>query len=190
MRTSAVVCFLVIVGFGSALCAQTPAQAPKPDPQLEKLQVLVGHWTYEGEHKPGPLGPGGKVSGEYIGQWRVGGFVLQGSVVEKSSGGTTRIMEIDEYTPMDKAIHWTSWTSSGGRISGTITITGNTITWEGKFTLNGKEFRVREPYVFSADNMSATGKADISADDGKTWTPWIESTYTKAKPAPKKVSKP
>ena len=186
MRRLVVLFLLLMVAFVSVVQAQTPATAPKPDPEIKKLQVLVGHWTYEGEHKPGPLGPGGKVSGEYTGQWRVGGFILEGSMVEKSGVGTTRILEIDEYTPMDKTIHWTNWASNGGRTTGTITMTGNTITWDGKFTVNGKEYRVREPYVLSADNMSATGKADISADDGKTWTPWIEATFTKTKPAAKK----
>ena len=186
MRRFVVLFLLLMVVIVSVMRAQTPATAPKPDPEIKKLQVLVGHWTYEGEHKPGPLGPGGKVSGEYTGQWRVGGFILEVSVIEKSSVGTTRILEIDEYSPMDKTIHWTNWASNGGRMTGTITITGNTITWEGKFTANGKEYHVRAPYVFSADNTSATGKADISADDGKTWMPWIEATYTKAKPAAKK----
>ena len=41
------------------------APAPQPDPEVKKLQVLVGHWTFKGEYKAGPLGPGGKVAGEY-----------------------------------------------------------------------------------------------------------------------------
>jgi hypothetical protein len=35
------------------------APAPQPDPEVKKLQALVGHWTFKGEYKAGPLGPGG-----------------------------------------------------------------------------------------------------------------------------------
>jgi hypothetical protein len=48
--------------FAVSLWAQTTV--PKPDPELKKLGVIVGHWTYEGEYKAGPLGPGGKAKGE------------------------------------------------------------------------------------------------------------------------------
>jgi hypothetical protein len=186
MRRFAFLFFALVVGLISAAQAQTPAATPKPDPELKKLQVLVGHWTYEGEYKPGPLGPGGKITAEYTAAWKLGGFVLQASETEKGATVTTHFLEVDEYNSKDKAINWTAWASDGTRAAGTITVNGNTITWEGKFTADGKEYQLKEPFSISPDHMSATATAEISPDGGKTWTPWFEATFTKTTPVAKK----
>jgi len=185
MRRFVVLFLLLMVAFVSVVQAQTPATAPKPDPELKKLQALVGHWTYEGEYKPGPLGPSGKITAEYSAQWKLNGFVLLASASEKGAAATVHFLEVDEYNPKDKAINWTTWASDGTHMSGTITVAGDTITWEGKFTVGGKEYQLKEPFVLSADRMSGTAKGDISTD-GKTWTSWFEGKYTKTPPAPKK----
>jgi hypothetical protein len=57
------------------LRAQT--SAPKSDPELKKLHVLIGHWTHEGEYKPGPLGGGSKVKGVWGARMILGGFFLK-----------------------------------------------------------------------------------------------------------------
>jgi hypothetical protein len=49
------VCVLVFTA-----AAQAPS--PKPGPEQKRLEVFVGNWTFEGEDKPGPGGPGGKVT--------------------------------------------------------------------------------------------------------------------------------
>jgi len=59
MQRISALLFLLVFCFATAM----QAQAPKPDPEMKKLGVLVGHWTYEGEYKPGPLGPGSKIVG-------------------------------------------------------------------------------------------------------------------------------
>jgi len=53
VQRSSLLLSLIVICFVTPLRAQT--SAPKPDPELKKLHVLVGHWTYEGEYKPGPL---------------------------------------------------------------------------------------------------------------------------------------
>ena len=37
-------------------------QAPKPGPEHARLGYFVGKWKAEGEMKPGPMGPGGKMT--------------------------------------------------------------------------------------------------------------------------------
>ena len=71
-------------------------------------------------------------------------------------------------------------------MAGTITVSGNTITWEGKFASAGKNYQLKFPFIVSADKMNATVKAEISGDSGKTWAPWFEGSYTKTAPAAKK----
>lgn len=58
--------FLLVFCLAGAMLAEV--QPPKPDAELKKLNADSGHWTYEGEAKPGPLAPGGKFSGEFDGQ--------------------------------------------------------------------------------------------------------------------------
>ncbi len=53
------------------------AQAPKPYPELQKLQPFVGDWVSEGEDKSTPLGPAGKTTGKSSAKWILDGFYLQ-----------------------------------------------------------------------------------------------------------------
>jgi hypothetical protein len=175
--------FLFAVCFAAAMQAQAPA--PKPDPELKKLHALLGHWTYEGEYTPGPLGPGGKITGEYTAQMILGGFYLQARYTEKGATGEVRSIEINGYDPLNKNFTSNMYSDDGTRFSGVVTASGNTLTWEGKWVIAGKQYQFKEPFIMAADRMSGTAKAEISAD-GKTWTPCFEGTYTKVKPAPKK----
>jgi len=180
-----IVLFLLpMAGIVSAMVAQGPPEAPKPDPEFRKLQILVGRWTYDGEYKPGPLGPGGKITGEYSAEFILNGFALEAHTTEKGAMGATRYVEIDTYDTANKKIAFNVYADNGGGNSGTITVNGNTVTWEGKFVAGGQAYVFRVPIVFMPDRMSATTKAEISSD-GKTWAPFFEFKYTKSKAAPK-----
>jgi hypothetical protein len=45
MQRFHILLLLLFACFATAIQAQTPATAPKPNPELKKLAVLVGHWT-------------------------------------------------------------------------------------------------------------------------------------------------
>ena len=186
MRTYVVVCFLVIAGFGSAIYAQTPATAPKPDPELKKLETWVGRWTYEQEYKPGPLGPGDKVTGEM--KWNVilGGFFGQGWFTEKGANGVSHNLEIDGYDTLSKKSTFTMFYDSGTTASGTYSFSSaKEWSFEGKLCAGGKEYPLRGKGVFAPDMKSFTFSGEISTD-GKTWAPWWDGKYTKSEPAAKK----
>lgn len=113
--------------------------------------------------------------------------------VEKASAKKTAVaeahfLEIDAYDPATKSITFAVWSDADTSYSGVITVTENTITWEGKVAAAGKEYRVKEPLVFSDDRMTATTKAEISTD-GKTWQPYFDGKYTKATPTARKWRK-
>jgi len=183
MQRFNILLFLLVVSFAPVMQAQTPA--PKPDPELKKLHVWVGHWTYEGEYKAGPLGPGGKFTGEYTGQMILGGFFYQDQEIEKGSMGETRNLGMYAYDPVNKNFAFNSYQNDGSTYSGTLTISGNTWTWAGKLVVAGKQYLFKDAFTLAPDLMSGTGKAEISVD-GNTWTPFFEAKITKAKPAPKK----
>src|SRR5688572_14212452 len=72
-------CCAVIATLGLAAAPGARAQAggfPKPGPEHQKLAYFIGRWTSDGEMKPGPMGPGGKVTGTGSCEWFTGGFHL------------------------------------------------------------------------------------------------------------------
>jgi hypothetical protein len=175
---------LVLVLF-SATAMQAQAPAPKPNPELKKLLPLVGHWTYEGEFKPGPLGPGGKYTGEQSVRMILGGFFMEGQVTEKDASGEVRGLFAQAYDPVNKNFVFNFFLSDGTIFSAVLNISGNTWTWAGEVHPAGKQYRYRETVILAADLTSATQNAEISVD-GKTWTPWCEEKWTKVQAAPKK----
>ena len=77
------VCGVVSVAGVHIVAAQAP-QAPKPGPEQARLGYFVGKWTAEGEVKPGPMGPGGKMTSSDNCEWFEGHF----SVICHSDGTT------------------------------------------------------------------------------------------------------
>jgi len=67
-----------ILAAGLVLAAGALAQetAPKPAPEHKKLEMLAGSWVVEGDVKPNPMGPGGKMSETEKCEWMEGGFFL------------------------------------------------------------------------------------------------------------------
>lgn len=183
MQRISILLLVLVVCFATAMQAQAPA--PKPDPELKKLSVLVGHWTYEGEYKPGPLGPGGKITGEYTGQMILAGFFYQARWTEKGPAGETRGLDIEAYDPVNKNFVSNWYLSDGSRFSGVSAVSEKTYAIAGKFLLTGKQYEFKDTLILAADLMSVTERGEISAD-GKTWTPWFENKWTKVQPAPKK----
>jgi Protein of unknown function (DUF1579) len=181
MKKIAALLFVFVVCLPAAL----QAQAPKPDPSLLKLKPLIGHWMYEGEYKPGAWGPGSKVRGEYTERYILQGFALEARSVEKVGDQAAHYLEIDAFDSLNKDITFSVWSDAGTHYSGTISAAGNTITWEGTVVAGGKQYRIREPAVFSEDLMSCTLKGEISTD-GKAWSPYFEATYTRVEPTEKK----
>jgi hypothetical protein len=187
MQRLHILSLLLVACFATAISAQTPATAPKPDPELKKLAVYLGHWTYEAEYKPGPLGPGGKATGTRTFQMILGGFFGERRDAEKDAMGTeSDALAIIGYDPVNKNFTVSYFDDGGGTYSGVFTLSGNTVTWSGKsISVTGKQYPLRGAGIHSADWMSYTETAEVSSD-GKTWVPFYEIKYTKVKPAPKK----
>ena len=165
--------------------AQSQDATHQPDVEFNKLQVLVGHWTYNGEYKSGPWGPATKIKGEWMYEFVLNGFILQGHCTEKSSEGEIHYLEIAEFDSFAKNIADSVAGDDGSRYSGRIVFSGKTPIWIETFVIGGKQYQFREPFELSADLMSATAKGEIS-EDGKTWMPFFEGTFTKVVPSVKK----
>lgn len=171
----------IAVGLVCVLVVTAAAQAPtpKPGPEQKRLAVFVGNWTYEGEAKPGPAGPGGKVTGTDRSQM-LGGFFIDRRWEEKGPMGDLKGVHIFGYDPVKKTYITSGFDSAGGFDSGTIVVSGNTWTFSSAGVSGGKPMHSRCPVTFAAGNMSFSVKCEASTD-GKNWTPSFEGKWTKSR---------
>jgi len=183
VRRITILLFLLALCSATAMQAQAPA--PKPGPEVKKLHAVLGHWTYKGDANPGPGCLGRKFTGEMTCQMILGGFFLRCQFTEKDPAGEWHSFEIDGYDQVDKNFAHYSYGDDGARFSGALSIAGNTWAYAGRSVSEGKQNQYRGTFVLASDLASGTYKYEVSLD-GKTWTTCEESSFTKAKPAPKK----
>lgn len=184
MKRSALLLSLLFVCILTAAQAQTAA--PKPGPELKKLQIWLGHWRGVIEYQSGWWGPARKLPVEETCEMILGGFFMQDRVTAINPTG--HYLWITGYDPATKNYPTTGYSGMDGTIhSYTHTVDGNTWTLirNGPSSHDGKDDLFRITETFSADSMSRQEKAEIS-EDGKTWTTMFEYKGAKVKPAAKK----
>lgn len=180
MQRTALLLSLILICLVAPSRAQTAA--PRPDPAWKKLHVLIGHWTYEGEYKPSPFGPGSKVQGVWDARMILGGFFLREDVSERLDSGESHALGIESYDPASKQFITNWYQSDGSWYAGTLTVAGNTVVWAGPMDFAGKHYLFRETFVCSPDFTAGTSTREFSAD-GKTWTAFWDAKFVKSKPA-------
>ncbi len=147
--------------------AQAP-QAPKPGPEHAKLGYFVGKWKAEGEAKPGPMGPGGKITSTDTCEWFEGGF----SVICRSEGttpmGPTKNIGILGYSAEEKVYTYYGVDNSGMTMSSVPkgTKQGDTWSYTDESTMGGQKVKSRvtikevspKEYTFSMEFQGPDGK--------------------------------
>ena len=169
----------VLLACAASLSGQAPT-APKPGPEHERLGVFVGNWTFVGEMKPGPMGPGGKMTGSDRLQWMPGNFFVERRFEGKGPMGQMSGLEILGYDAAKKAHTFTFVDSMGSMGAGTMTVSGNTWTFNGTTSMGGKSMQERCTLEFGAGGGTLKIACGSSAD-GKSFTPMFEGTATKSK---------
>jgi hypothetical protein len=178
MRRVAVIVAVVLMCAGGAIAQKQ--EMPKPGPEHQRLGAFVGNWTFEGEMKPGPMGPGGKMTGTDRIEWTPGDFFLQRSYRGKSPMGEIQGIEILGYDGARKVYTFNSFDSLGMMGSGTMSVKGNTWTTSGTATMGSTTMPDRCTLEFGAGESTLSIKCETSTD-GKTWTPTFEGKATKTK---------
>jgi hypothetical protein len=154
-------------------------QPPKPGPEHERLGYFVGKWTAEGDVKPGPMGPGGKMKTTDNCEWFEGRY----SVICRSEGttpmGPSKSIGILGYNPEDKVYTYYGVDNSGMTMSSVPkgTLKGDTWTYLDQGTMGGKPYKSRV-VIKELSPSSYSFKMDMQGPDGK-WLPMMESKNTK-----------
>lgn len=174
---------LLIAATAVALCTVVVALAqapPKPGPEQQKLAPFVGNWTFAGEMKPGPMGPGGKMTGTDRITWLPGGFFIERRFDGKSPMGDMHGVEIMGYDSVKKVYTYNAFDSMGTIGMGTMNVTGSTWNATGAANSGGQTMQERCSLTFGAGNTTLAIKCESSMD-GKTFAPFLEGTATKSK---------
>jgi len=170
----------IILTAGLFLAALAPAQesAPKPAPEHKKLDMLAGSWVLEGDVKPNPMGPGGKMSESEKCEWMDGGFFLVCHVDFKSANsGNGAGLSVIGYSTADKAYTYREFNSWGEFEDSRGALDGDTWIWtsdekmddtmgKGRFTM---KFTSPTSYTFTYETSL----------DGAKWSTLVDGKATK-----------
>jgi uncharacterized protein DUF1579 len=157
-----------------AAAALAQMEAPKPGPELKKLDLLAGTWTIDADLKAGPMGPGGKITETEKCVWQEGGFYLICNSNYTGAMGSGVGLSVMGYSTEDKVYTYHEFNSWGEADDSKGTIDGDTWTWTneskmGGMTMKGKyTMKVLSPTSYSMSyEMSQDGTKWMTAMDGK-----------------------
>jgi Protein of unknown function (DUF1579) len=168
--------FTVVSAAGAPFAA---AQAPKPGPEHQRLGYFVGKWNSEGEIKPGPMGPGGKMKSTDNCEWFEGRF----SVICRSEGmgpwGPSKNIGILGYSPEEKVYTYYGVDNTNMTMSSVPkgTVKGDTWTYTDESMMGGKPVKSRVT-IKELSPTEYTFRMEFQGPDGK-WAPAMESKNTK-----------
>lgn len=171
--TGSLVAFMV----SAVVAAQPPAA--KPGPEHKALEAFAGIWKMDMTMHPGPLGPGGKVTGTETCRMFEGGFHMTCDSSGSSPMGAMKGHAVISWDRNAKKYTYFAINNMQDAEQATGTVSGNTWTWSGKTDLgNGKMINSRFTIVLTSPTVHAM-KWEMS-EDGKTWTTVMEGTTTKS----------
>jgi hypothetical protein len=166
-----------MIVFATSVMAQM--EMPKPGPEHKKMEIFVGSWTLDGETKPSPMGPGGKVIEKESCEWMEGDYFIVCHSEYKSPMGNGVGLSVMGYSNAEKAYTYREFNSLGDFEDSRGHLEGETWTWTSDEKMGGMTMKGR----FTMKMTSATSY-DFSyemSEDGTKWTNLMEGKATKAK---------
>ena len=164
-----------------ALYAQNPPAPPQPGPAQAKLAFFVGRWANLSEMKPGPMGPGGSMSGTDVCEWFMGGFHVVCRGEGHSPTGDMKNLGILGYDSERQRYTYygidNSGIGSGDMAYGQVA--GDTWSWEGESMMGGQAVKLRY-VVKQVSPDSYTFEFSMSVAGGP-WTVAMTGTETRIK---------
>jgi hypothetical protein len=162
-----------------SLLAQGPAAALQPSPENKRLSAFLGTWKDEAEMKPGPFGPGGKMSLTETCDWFAGGFSLVCHTDSTGFMGNIKTLTVLNYDAVEKAYTLFELNSVGHTNSAKGILEADTWTFTGESRIGGKLIKNRTTIKMTAPDI-AQMKTEVSIDEGP-WTLVMELKGTRVK---------
>lgn len=170
----------MILAAGLVLVAGALAQeaAPKPVPEHKKLDMLAGSWVVEGDVKPNPMGPGGKITENEKCEWMEGGFFLVCHVdFQSANSGNGSGLSVLGYSSGDKAYTYREFNSWGEFEDSRGTLDGDTWTWTSDDKMG--DTMVKGRFTMKFTSVSSYSFMYETSPDGAKWTTVVDGKATK-----------
>jgi len=162
-----------------AAAAFAQMEMPKPGPELKKLDVLAGSWTLDGDMKPGPMGPGGKMTENQKCEWMDGAFFLVCHADFKSSMGDGKGISVMGYSSEDKTYTYREFNSYGEFEDSRGSLDGDTWTWTNDEKMGGMTMKGR--FTMKMTSASSYTFTFEMSQDGTKWTTVMDGKASKGK---------
>jgi Protein of unknown function (DUF1579) len=167
--------------------SQTTPPKPGPDPEVEKLAVMVGRFTVEDELKAGVMGPNSpamKYAGTEDCRWAAGRFAVICEAALYRPGRKYSEASFVYYDPTSKTYRYHAVDSSGGIENKTGTVNGHVWTWLGESIFSGKLYHTRYTMKFvSKDSFEYTDESGETENSMKVFVSGKETRVVTTKPA-------
>ena len=174
MKRTSVACIALLALVG-VTHAQTP-KMPQPAPEVKRLEYFVGTWKAEYEIKPGPMGPGGKMSSVDQCRFMPGGFFLEIRTEGNGTIGVLKGLAVMGYDIAEKVYTYDAFNNLGEADHFKGSLQGDTWTWNSESVVDGKPTRMR----FTAREVSPTMYTmKFEMGTGSDWTAVMEGKATK-----------
>lgn len=160
-----------------AVAVQAQMPVAKPALELSKLDYFAGDWSTDTDMKPGPMGPGGKITSTGDAHWMDGKFFMVIHSKFKSAMGDGVSLAVMGFDAEKKVYTYNDFDSMGqaGRAVGTVD--GDTWTFNSDENFGGQAFKGRYTMKIVSPT-SYTFKYEISKD-GTEWTTMMDGKATK-----------
>lgn len=161
------------------LCAAASLaqEAPKPGPELKKLDLLNGTWTIDADMKPGPMGPGGKITETEKCAWQEGGFYLICNSNYTGAMGSGVGLAVMGYSTADKVYTYHEFNSWGELDDSKGTVDGDVWTWTSKTKMGS--MMMKGKYTMKVLSATSYSMAYEISRDGAKWTLVMDGKATK-----------
>jgi hypothetical protein len=180
-RTTLVIGTLLLILCTTLALAQGSFAPPKPGPEVQQLGKFVGEWTTVGTVKPGPMGPGGKVTGIESCEWVSGGYAVlcKETAIIPGIGKLTDVA-LMSYDPGAKDYVFFQVNDAGEMWIARGTNDGDTWIWTSESTKNGQTMHLRFTTKWmSPDSNDFKNEAGPNADAMRVM---MDGTETRVKP--------
>ncbi len=160
-----------------AAVAMAQTAAPKPGPELKKLDVFVGTWNLDGNMKASSMGPAGTMTENEKCEWMEGGFYLVCHSDYKSSMGNGVGLSVMGYSNDDKAYTYHEFSSTGEYVDSKGTIDGDTWTWTSEEKMGGMTMKGR--FTMKITSAASYNFGFDMSQDGTKWTSVMDGKASK-----------
>jgi Protein of unknown function (DUF1579) len=155
--------------------------APLPDPELRRLEPLLGTWRAEDRTRDGVLGPGVPVTSTESFSWLEGGYFLVQTYETVFGDGPAQkgvnYWGYDSGAKRFRIIFFSNngpFTEDGNRYQGEVT--GRTLTFEGPARF---QYRLDDHGKIELNPDGTVTVAWWLRDQKGEWQPWMDNTFTR-----------